>query len=175
MEHLKMLLLKFFTITITIYVIFGAADYVSYDLLWIGLLTTLISYLIGDLLWLPRLIGAKAIVADFGLGIVSVWLFASLLINIDLPIVTLSIISALLFTAVEPFVHTYLLTLWRDQEQSNDEPTRTKEVIKRLGHHDTEDIPVIRNRYATEFAQELHIHDFDHDFYREQGHKEQRD
>lgn len=178
MEHLKILCLKLLAITVTIYVIFGAADYVGYDLLWIGIFTTVISYIIGDMMLLPRLVSAPAILADFGLGFVSVWLLSSFFIHAELPIITLSIISAFLFTAVEPFVHTYVLKLRQRDREIMDE--KQMELLSheretgRVNRHNKQDINTLRSRYATEFAQESHVHDFDHQFYYEQGSNAER-
>ncbi|MCM3705086.1 MULTISPECIES: YndM family protein [Cytobacillus] len=79
------------------------------DILSFSILVTAISYLLGDRIILPRLGNSNALIADFFLVYVSVWVFGSVLLNGYLQIAWGSIISAGIITLSEIFVHRMLV------------------------------------------------------------------
>ncbi|KEF36745.1 Protein of unknown function (DUF2512) [Schinkia azotoformans MEV2011] len=79
------------------------------DIISFSLLTTVVSYSLGDRILLPRIGNMNAIIADFLLSYSIVWAFGSVLLNSYLQIAWGSIISAVIITAGEYFVHRILL------------------------------------------------------------------
>jgi hypothetical protein len=82
-----------------------------------SLLLTTVSYLVGDRILLPRIGNSNALVADFFLAYVSVWIFGPTLLNSYLQIAWGSIISALIVTGAEALIHWYILKELRTGER----------------------------------------------------------
>ncbi|GLB61277.1 YndM family protein [Cytobacillus sp. NCCP-133] len=87
------------------------------DILSFSLLVTVMSYLLGDRMILPRLGNRNALIADFFLVYASVWVFGSVLLNSYLQIAWGSIIAAGIITLAEVFVHSYLLNRMEAREK----------------------------------------------------------
>lgn len=111
MNHIKVFGIKFAVITFTVLAIFGVFHRISIGtLLGISLLTTLVSYVIGDMLILRAFGNVIATVADFVLAFASLWMLAIWFIGPGgYPIESMSLLSAVLITCVEPFLHRYIL------------------------------------------------------------------
>ncbi|WP_163971461.1 YndM family protein [Oceanobacillus halotolerans] len=110
MEHIKAIGIKFVIIAFTVYAIFGVFHQANLiNLLWISVLTTIIAYAIGDLLILRMFGNVVASFADFGLTFVSLWVLGNMFIWGNIPIITLSLISAFLIACSEPFVHGFVV------------------------------------------------------------------
>ncbi len=93
-----------FAIALDLFFDAAFADIVSFSLL-----VTIMSYLLGDRIILPRLGNRSALIADFFLVYASVWVFGSVLLNSYLQIAWGSFIAAGIITLAEVFVHTYML------------------------------------------------------------------
>lgn len=93
-----------FAIALDLFFDAAFADIVSFSLL-----VTIMSYLLGDRIILPRLGNRNALIADFFLVYASVWVFGSVLLNSYLQIAWGSFIAAGIITLAEVFVHTYML------------------------------------------------------------------
>jgi biotin transporter BioY len=138
----KVLLIKFVACLVAFYIgldlFFNATigDIVSFSVT-----TTIISYIIGDRILLPRIGNRNALMADFILAYGIVWLFGSVLLNSYLQIAWGSAITAVILTATEVFVHRYLL--------SNLPAMRKRERRERNMSPNLQ--------YATEFAEEPDI------------------
>ncbi|RBP96325.1 uncharacterized protein DUF2512 [Cytobacillus firmus] len=78
------------------------------DIVSFSLLVTVMSYMLGDRIILPRLGNRNALIADFFLVYASVWVFGSVLLNSYLQIAWGSVIAAGIITLSEVFVHRYL-------------------------------------------------------------------
>ncbi|MDR7001674.1 YndM family protein [Neobacillus niacini] len=74
------------------------------DIVWFSVLMTIVSYL-GDRILLSRIGNKNALIADFILSYMVVWIFGSVLLDNYLQIAWGSIISAVIITAGEFFVH----------------------------------------------------------------------
>jgi hypothetical protein len=79
------------------------------DIVLFSVLTTVVSYLAGDRILLWRIGNKDALIADFLLSYMIVWIFGSVLFNNYLQIAWGSIISAVIITTGELFVHKMLL------------------------------------------------------------------
>jgi hypothetical protein len=126
MKHTIILLLKF----ISSYLAFsiGLDLFFNADLLEIStfsLLLTIVSYLIGDRILLPRIGNGNALVADFFLVYISVWIFGPTVLNSYLQIAWGSIISAFIITGAEALIHWYILRSLRIERKDS------RESIKR--------------------------------------------
>ncbi|WP_026582768.1 YndM family protein [Bacillus sp. J33] len=93
-----------FAIALDLFFDAAFADIVSFSLL-----VTIMSYLLGDRIILPRLGNRNALISDFFLVYASVWVFGSVLLNSYLQIAWGSFIAAGIITLAEVFVHTYML------------------------------------------------------------------
>lgn len=117
--NITVLLIKF----ITCLVAYAAAldlffEATLADIVWFSGLTTFVSYLAGDRILLPRLGNTNALIADFLLSYTIVWIFGSVLLENYLHIAWGSIISAVIITAGEYFVHRILLKSIPDERQN---------------------------------------------------------
>lgn len=75
-----------------------------------SLLVTIVSYFIGDRLILPAFGNATASIIDFFLTYGVVWIFGSVVLTNYLQIAWGSVLSAVIVTIGEVFLHYYLLT-----------------------------------------------------------------
>lgn len=140
MDHLKILGIKFIAIAFTVIAIFGVFNDIPIGtLLGISLLTTVISYLIGDLFLLRKFGNVIATIADFGLAFVSLWVLSAMFIGVGgYPIETISLLAAFFIACVEPFIHGYIV---------NRIPLETRKDRRTL------------NQLQTEFAEESDAQD----------------
>ncbi|WP_409254216.1 YndM family protein [Bacillus sp. SCS-153A] len=79
------------------------------DIVSFSLLLTIVSYLVGDRILLPRIGKMNTLVTDFFLTYLIVWIFGGILFDSYLQVAWGSIISALLITVSEVFVHSSIL------------------------------------------------------------------
>ncbi len=106
MKHTWLLLIKLVTCLIA----FGIGldlffDATIIDILSFSIFVTLVSYVVGELVILPQLGRRAAAVADFLVSYLSVWIFGSFLFESYLQVAWGSIISAVLITVAEMFIH----------------------------------------------------------------------
>lgn len=78
------------------------------QVVWFSVLTMVVSYL-ADRIALSHIGNMKSLIADFLLSYMIVWIFGSVLLNSYMQIAWGSIISAVIITAGEFFVHRLLL------------------------------------------------------------------
>lgn len=79
------------------------------EVLSFSLLSTILSFFLVDRLVLPRYGKFDAAVADFILIYLSIWIFGNVFLHSYLQIAWGSVISAVLFTISEVFVHRYIV------------------------------------------------------------------
>jgi len=141
MEHVKILGIKFIAISITVLSFFGIFNQTNLgDLILISVLTTIFSYLLGDMVILRKFGNAVASIADFGLSFVSYWVLASLFIEGSGPILGTSLIAAFFTACVEPFIHGYILNQFTDFRKKEEHPSM--------------------NQLQTEFAEEMDVEEY---------------
>jgi hypothetical protein len=110
MSHLTVLLLKFVTCLVAFAVALDLFfDATMIDIVSFSLLVTIVSYVIGDRIILPRLGNSNALVIDFFLTYTMVWIFGSVLLESYVQIGWGSLLAALLITGAEVIVHRILL------------------------------------------------------------------
>lgn len=110
MKHLMILLFKFISSYLAFSIgldLFFNANFI--EIAAFSLLLTIVSYLIGDRILLPRIGNGNALVADFFLTYVSVWIFGPTVLNSYLQIAWGSIISAFMISGAEALIHWYML------------------------------------------------------------------
>jgi len=123
--NITALVLKFVTGLVAYAVgldLFFSASWI--DILSFSLTLTIISYFIGDKILLPRIGNANALVVDFFLSYAVVWLFGSVLFNSYRQIGWGSIISAIVITAGEFFVHRMLHSSVPQEGRTNNGATQ---------------------------------------------------
>lgn len=109
MNQLTVLLIKFiscllaFAIGLDLFFDATIGDIVSFSLL-----VTVVSYLLGDKILLPIVGNRKALIVDFFLAYMIVWIFGSVLLENYLQIAWGSILSASLISVAEMVVHRVL-------------------------------------------------------------------
>lgn len=111
------------------------------DVISFSLFVTIVSYMFVDKILLDRVGNSAAIMADFLLTYLSVWIFGNILLDNYMQIAWGSILSALVFTLSEVFVHRFSHTHERHKGDR----------INMNG----------RFAYGTEFAEEQNILDKD--------------
>lgn len=111
MNTVLILLLKFFSacaaFVIGLDLIFDA-NFVG--IIAFSMLLTIVSYLLGDRILLPHIGNSNALLLDFFLAYMAAWFAGSALLYGFIQIAWGSMISALIVTAAEAFIHRYFLT-----------------------------------------------------------------
>ncbi|MEC1261860.1 YndM family protein [Bacillus swezeyi] len=110
MKHVRALCFKFIVSLVLLYVILTLFFGVPFgDMFVLTLFLGVISYLIGDLLLLPRTNNTTATMGDFGLSLVLIWAILAMQNNPPYASLALaSIISAAGVTVFEFFFHRYM-------------------------------------------------------------------
>ncbi|PLT35814.1 YndM family protein [Bacillus sp. V5-8f] len=106
MKNMTVLIVKFIACVVAFAIaldLFFDADFA--DILSFSLIVTIVSYVIGDRMILPRLGNRNALIADFFLAYIMVWIFGNVLLHSYEQIAWGSIISASIITGAEVFVH----------------------------------------------------------------------
>ena len=75
MKHMKNLAIKFISILAVLFIILGIFYDMSFgNVLWISVVLTLVSYLIGDLLIFRKTNNTMATISDFAIAFLVIWL-----------------------------------------------------------------------------------------------------
>ncbi|SCV20644.1 Uncharacterized protein BCRIVMBC845_03168 [Bacillus cereus] len=126
MKHIVALLIKYTAISAVLLMILGIFQGISIPrILFISLLTTGVSYLIGDLFILPKYGNMVATIADLGLSFVEVWALTYFLTNINLTrnIGASAFFAALLIGVTEIFFHIYMKKVVLHADEGSREST----------------------------------------------------
>jgi len=143
--HLNALGIKFIAISITVLSLFSIFNNaVIPNLMLISLITTVATYLLGDMIILRLFGNVAASIADFGLAFFSYWILASFFMGGSQAIMVTSLAAAFFTACVEPFIHEYIAT--------------------RLYSKETRQPRQAMNQLQTEFAEET---EFDEDVIKE--------
>jgi Protein of unknown function (DUF2512) len=111
MKHFWALLIKFATIGTVLFSFLSIFNTASLPvILFISVITTAISYFVGDLYILPKFGNFIATIADFGLSFVLIWLLSALMINSTGSMLMTTLIIALTIAGVEALFHLYVNT-----------------------------------------------------------------
>jgi hypothetical protein len=111
MKHFWALLIKFAVIGTVLFSFLSIFNTASLPvILFISVITTTISYFVGDLYILPKFGNFIATIADFGLSFVLIWLLSALMINSTGSMVTTTLFIALTIAGVEALFHLYVNT-----------------------------------------------------------------
>lgn len=126
MKHIVALLIKYTAISAVLLMILGIFQGISIPrILFISLLITGVSYLIGDLFILPKYGNMVATIADVGLSFVGVWALTYFLTNINLTrnIGASAFFAALLIGVAEIFFHIYMKKVVLHADEGSREST----------------------------------------------------
>jgi hypothetical protein len=127
--------IKLIIYTIVVFSIFGIFYHASImNLILISVITTAVSYFIGDRYILPRTNNLMASLADFVLGFVTLAVLASFFVFTDMPVVLASLFASFILAVTEPLLHAYI----QDREEKDSSHVRS----------------VPRGKLQTEFAEE---------------------
>ena len=108
MKHMKNLAIKFISILAVLFIILGIFYDMSFgNVLWISVVLTLASYLIGDLLILRRTNNTVATISDFALAFLVIWLMGENLTYGD-SLIMPALIAAAGIALFETFFHKYV-------------------------------------------------------------------
>lgn len=109
MEHVRALIIKFIMCTVALWIVLSLFYGVSFgNVVWIGIVLTILSYALGDLLILPFAGNMAATAADFGLTFLTVWLMGAYLFDPAIPAALTAFFSAIVITIGEWFFHNYM-------------------------------------------------------------------
>ncbi|GAB4075173.1 YndM family protein [Barrientosiimonas marina] len=144
MVYLKALGIKFIVVGITVFSLFGIFYHASvFSLFGISLLTTTLSFVIGDLFVLKKFGNIAASIADFPLGFLSLFLFGGLFIMTGTSMAAIAFMGAFFMALCEPFIHAYLIE------------NLEEEALKKQGPFSYD------GQFQTEFAEEFESDDKD--------------
>lgn len=108
MSHLRALALKFIASLVLLYIILGLFYGMSFgNVFTISLVLGIISYIVGDLILLPRTSNTVATITDFALAFMVIW-FMGVNMVFRGNLFTMSLIGALGVAAFEYFFHRYI-------------------------------------------------------------------
>lgn len=108
MKHVKALLIKFISTFVLLYVILGLFyGMETGNIFLLSLVLGLVSYIIGDMLILPRTNNTTATLADFGLSLLVIWFMSESFTRGD-NLFTVSLLTSLAVTLFEYFFHKYI-------------------------------------------------------------------
>jgi uncharacterized BrkB/YihY/UPF0761 family membrane protein len=108
MRHLTAMAIKFISSLVLLYVILGLFFGMSFtNVFLITLALGIISYILGDMMILPRTSNTLATLADFGLAFLLIWIMSQNLTDGDNTFWP-SLIAALGVTLFEYFFHKYI-------------------------------------------------------------------
>ncbi|WP_176330312.1 YndM family protein [Oceanobacillus rekensis] len=145
MKHVKALGIKFAItaiVLLSILTIFEAAN--LGEILFMSVLITGTSYIIGDLFILPKLGYFMAAVADFGLATISILGLSALYIGTGAPILIVSLAAGYIMAIGEAIFHIYMKERVLNDGESQPDYFR------------------YRNQMQTEIAEEDDIHNLKH-------------
>ena len=108
MKHMKNLAIKFISILAVLFIILGIFYDMSFgNVLWISVVLTLASYLIGDLLILRKTNNTMATISDFAIAFLVIWLMGENLTYGD-SLIMPALIAAAGIALFETFFHKYV-------------------------------------------------------------------
>jgi uncharacterized BrkB/YihY/UPF0761 family membrane protein len=117
MSHLKAIVIKFIATFALLYIILGIVYDVQFEnILLISLVLGVISYIVGDLVILPRTNNMVATLADFGLAFLVIWLMLANISNDGPDIFWASLFSAVGVALFEYFFHKYVATIVENKQ-----------------------------------------------------------
>ncbi|KKI89990.1 hypothetical protein WQ54_22915 [Bacillus sp. SA1-12] len=109
MQHVKALIIKAVATFVLLFVILGIGFDVSFgNILAITFLLGIISYILGDLLLLPRTSNTTAIISDFALALLLTWFYLANITENDTNAFIASLITAVGVALFEAFFHRYM-------------------------------------------------------------------
>lgn len=147
MKHLKGLSIKFIFTAIVVYSIFGIFyDASLWRLFWMSILVTGVSYIIGDLVILPKFGNLIASIADFGLAFLSFWVLGNLLIDLTISVVSAALFASVFMAVTEGLFHMYM----------------TEQVLESVPKGEA--TPYSAEGLRTEFADESNKETFEKDY-----------
>jgi len=109
MDHVKAFGIKFIVITVIVFSFFSIFNYAAFNnLILISFITTIITYLLGDMLILKNLGNVTASISDFAFSFFLYWMLGSFFFGMS-GAIALTSLAAAFFTAIaEPFIHEYI-------------------------------------------------------------------
>ncbi len=109
MKHVRAIFLKLVATLSLLYVILGIGFGLPFPIvLTLTLFLGIISYLLGDLLLLPRASNLLATISDFALSFIIVWFYLSNLANTSLNLFFVSVLTSIALSAFEFLFHKYM-------------------------------------------------------------------
>lgn len=108
MKHVIALFIKTLMIASVLLIVLSVFNnYPASQALWLAIIVSGASYLLGDLFILPMTNNTTATLADFGIGTIVVWWVGSAIYNSPVPL-TIALMSALLIGIGEWVFHAYM-------------------------------------------------------------------
>lgn len=108
-RHLRAVGIKFVVVSTVILSLFGIFYHVTFSyLLFMCLVTTGVSYGVGDLLIYPRLGNLWSTVIDSVTYFAVLWVLSSFIIGVSMPLTLATIAATYFLTIAEPLFHTYM-------------------------------------------------------------------
>ncbi len=109
MEYAKAILIKLVFTTVVLWFILGLFYRFSFgQVLFLSIVLTAVSFVLGDLIILPRFENWGAVIADFLLVFAAVWVYGTYFHTMDLSVISAAGISALVIGLCEVFFHRYV-------------------------------------------------------------------
>lgn len=122
MKYGRAFLLKWIVTAVVLFSIFSAFYGASLmNILIMSILVAGVAFFAGDLFILPRFGNLVAVVADFMLAALTIWIVSSLLIRVGTNTTIASFTAAGMLTVTEPFFHLYMLNRYFSSDETEDD------------------------------------------------------
>lgn len=110
MKHIKAIIIKFVATLILLFIILGLIFGISFtNVVFISLILSVTSYLVGDIGIVSRTNNTLAIISDFALAFIIIWfLTAALTYENGTPLFIMSLFSSAAIAILEMFFHKYV-------------------------------------------------------------------
>jgi Zn-dependent protease with chaperone function len=110
-QHIKALAIKLIALFVLIYVILGLFfNYSIGNVLTLTLLIGIVSYILGDLLLLPRTNNLTATISDFATAMILTWFYLATITYNENNLFLVSVILSIGVAIINWFFHKYMIT-----------------------------------------------------------------
>ncbi|MGP4060663.1 YndM family protein [Halobacillus sp. H74] len=128
MEHIKLLAIKFFVTLAFLYIVLGAGyDMAFGNVFLITMVVSLLSYVVGDMIIMPRTNNTIATISDFVLAFVIIY-FMSDALTVGGDLFTASLISSVGLAVFEYMFHKYVRSELEEDTGANEVETNVAQL-----------------------------------------------
>ncbi|HEY4600854.1 MAG TPA: DUF2512 family protein [Cerasibacillus sp.] len=131
MKHIKVFGIKLIVMIVIVLSLFGIYDHMPIvNLLWMSLLITALTYIVGDMIFYRYFGNIIALILDFAFAFALFWYMGNLFIGVEYAIVPLAFFAAFFFLCSEFFIHGYLAHLFAKTYQTESRDIKSLQNLR---------------------------------------------